>query len=340
MPDLITTEEKAYAKINIGLDVLGRRPDGYHELRMVMQTIGLCDDVILAISKAEEGKVGTEPEQEPGIKSPEKAPEIRILCDTPGVPTDRRNLAYRAAEAFFVHLYNKEAEAAAAGSTGRESADFAPGLRPGDRLEIRLVKRIPAAAGLAGGSSDAAAVLRGLNRLLKAGLSEEALREIALPLGADVPYCVSGGTMLAEGIGEVLTRLPDFPDCGIVLVKPPFDCSTAEIYGNLHADLLKPEEHPDMESVLAAVRAGDLRAAAERMGNVLEKPALCMHPEITEIKERFVRAGAAGASMSGSGSAVFGIFLRREDAESCCGLLRREEPRWEVFLTSPAYVQQ
>ena len=320
---MITTEEKAYAKINIGLDVLGRRPDGYHELRMVMQTIGLCDDVILTISKAEEGKVGTEPEQEPGIKSPEKAPEIRILCDTPGVPTDRRNLAYRAAEAFFTHLYNKKTGASA-----------------GDRLEIRLVKRIPAAAGLAGGSSDAAAVLRGLNRLLKAGLGEAELREIALPLGADVPYCVSGGTALAEGIGEVLTRLPDFPDCGIVLVKPPFDCSTAEIYGNLHADLLKPEEHPDMESVLAAVRAGDLRAAAERMGNVLEKPALEMHPGIAEIKERLVRAGAAGASMSGSGSAVFGIFLRREDAESCCGLLRREEPRWEVFLTSPAYVQQ
>ena len=320
---MITTEEKAYAKINIGLDVLGRRPDGYHELRMVMQTIGLCDDVILTISKAEEGKVGTEPEQEPGIKSPEKAPEIRILCDTPGVPTDRRNLAYRAAEAFFAHLYNKKT-----------------GVSAGDLLEIRLVKRIPAAAGLAGGSSDAAAVLRGLNRLLKAGLSEEALREIALPLGADVPYCVSGGTMLAEGIGEVLTRLPDFPDCGIVLVKPPFDCSTAEIYGNLHADLLKPEEHPDMESVLAAVRTGDLRAAAERMGNVLEKPALGMHPGIAEIKERFVHAGAAGASMSGSGSAVFGIFLRREEAERCRDMLCREEPRWEVFLTSPAYVQQ
>ena len=321
---MITTEEKAYAKINIGLDVLGRRPDGYHELRMVMQTIGLCDDVILTLTGADG----------------EKAPEIRILCDTPGVPTDRRNLAYRAAEAFFAHLYNKKAEAAAVGSTGRGVADAAPGLQPGDLLEIHLVKRIPAAAGLAGGSSDAAAVLRGLNRLLKAGVGEAALREIALPLGADVPYCVSGGTALAEGIGEVLTRLPDFPDCGIVLVKPPFDCSTAEIYGNLHAELLRPAEHPDMESVLAAVRSGDLRTAAERMGNVLEKPALGMHPEIAGIKERLLHAGAAGASMSGSGSAVFGIFERREDAERCYGVLRREEPQWEVFLTSPAYVQQ
>ena len=287
---MLTTEEKAYAKINIGLDVLGRREDGYHTLKMVMQTIDLCDDVLLCW---EEGGNG---------------PEIRILCDTPGVPCDRKNLAFRAAEAFFRYCLEK--------------GDW----RFAGKLEIRLVKRIPAAAGLAGGSSDAAAVLRGLDRMLETGLQTAELQRIALPLGADIPYCVSGGTALAEGIGEVLTPLPALPDCGIVLVKPPFDCSTAEIYGTLHADSLRPADHPDMDRVLQALRTGDLRDAAEHMGNVLEIPALKLHPEIGMIKQALRRKGAAGASMSGSGSAVFGIFEDREAAERACRALGESGP--------------
>ena len=295
-----TTEEKAYAKINIGLDVLGRREDGYHKLKMVMQTIDLCDDVLLGW---EEGGNG---------------PEIRILCDTPGVPCDQRNLAFRAAEAFFRYCLEKE---------GRRFAGI---------LEIRLVKRIPAAAGLAGGSSDAAAVLRGLDRMLETGLQTAELQRIALPLGADIPYCVSGGTALAEGIGEVLTPLPALPDCGIVLVKPPFDCSTAEIYGTLHADSLRPADHPDMDRVLQALRTGDLRDAAEHMGNVLEIPALKLHPEIGMIKQALRRKGATGASMSGSGSAVFGIFEDREAAERACRALGENRTEGQIFLAAPA----
>ena len=295
-----TTEEKAYAKINIGLDVLGRREDGYHKLKMVMQTIDLCDDVLLGW---EEGGNG---------------PEIRILCDTPGVPCDQRNLAFRAAEAFFRYCLEKE---------GRRIAGI---------LEIRLVKRIPAAAGLAGGSSDAAAVLRGLDRMLETGLQTAELQRIALPLGADIPYCVSGGTALAEGIGEVLTPLPALPDCGIVLVKPPFDCSTAEIYGTLHADSLRPADHPDMDRVLQALRTGDLRDAAEHMGNVLEIPALKLHPEIGMIKQALRRKGATGASMSGSGSAVFGIFEDREAAERACRALGENRTEGQIFLAAPA----
>ena len=294
-----TTEEKAYAKINIGLDVLGRREDGYHMLKMVMQTIDLCDDVLLAW---EEGGSG---------------PEIRILCDTPGVPCDRRNLAYRAAEAFFRYCLEKE---------GRHLAG---------KLEIRLVKRIPAAAGLAGGSSDAAAVLRGLDRMLGTGLPEAELQRIALPLGADIPYCVSGGTALAEGIGEVLTPLPALQDCGIVLVKPPFDCSTAEIYGTLHVDSLEPSDHPDMDRVVQAVRNGDLRDAAEHMGNILELPALKLHPEIERVKRTLLGKGAAGASMSGSGSSVFGIFEDRGAAERAFLALREDGTEGQIFLTAP-----
>ena len=298
------TEEKAYAKINIGLDVLGRREDGYHELKMVMQTIDLCDDVLLSW---EEG--GTDR-------------EIRILCDTPGVPCDRRNLAYRAAEAFISRCSEKE---------GR--------LFPG-RLEIRLVKRIPAAAGLAGGSSDAAAVLRGLDRMLGTCFGEAELRRIALPLGADIPYCVSGGTALAEGIGEVLTPLPSLPDCSIVLVKPPFDCSTAEIYGTLHADSLDPSDHPEMDRVVRAIRNGSVREAAEHMGNILELPALRMHPEIGTIRQALRRAGAAGASMSGSGSAVFGIFEDRGEAERACRALRENGTAGRIFLTAPVNLKK
>ena len=295
-----TTEEKAYAKINIGLDVLGRREDGYHKLKMVMQTIDLCDDVLL--SWEEDGN----------------GPEIRILCDTPGVPCDRKNLAFRAAEAFFRYCLEKEDR------------------RFAGKLEIRLVKRIPAAAGLAGGSSDAAAVLRGLDRMLETGLQTAELQRMALPLGADIPYCVSGGTALAEGIGEVLTPLPALPDCGIVLVKPPFDCSTAEIYGTLHADSLRPADHPDMDRVLQALRNGDLRDAAEHMGNVLEIPALKLHPEIGMIKQALRRKGAAGASMSGSGSAVFGIFEDREAAERACRALGESGTEGQIFLAAPA----
>ena len=164
---------------------------------------------------------------------------------------------------------------------------------------------------------------------------ETELRRIALPLGADIPYCVSGGTALAEGIGEVLTPLPSLPDCSIVLVKPSFDCSTAEIYGTLHVDSLGPADHPDMDRVVQAIRNGSVREAAEHMGNILELPALRMHPEIGTIRQVLRREGAAGTSMSGSGSAVFGIFEDRGEAERVFRALRAGGAAGQIFLTAP-----
>ena len=287
----LTVTEAAYAKINIGLDVLGRRPDGYHELRMVMQTVGLHDDVIL---------------------TREEAPGVRLSCDRPGLPADRRNLAWRAAEAMQERF----------GLGG---------------VSIVLRKRIPAQAGLAGGSADAAAVLRGMAKLFGLDVTAETLRELGLPLGADIPYCVCGGTALAEGIGEKLTFLPDLKPCAVVIMKPEFDLSTGAVYGALHIEQRDAADHPDMDGVIAAVHSGDLNGMAERMGNILELPAMEVHPEIAGIKEAFLRAGAAGASMTGSGSAVFGIFPDPQEAGRCPGLLRREfgGAAKEICLTSP-----
>ncbi len=287
----MTVTEAAYAKINIGLDVLSRRPDGYHELRMVMQTVDLHDDVIL---------------------SRDEAPGVRLSCDRPGLPTDRGNLAYRAAEVMQERF----------GLGG---------------VSIVLKKRIPAEAGLAGGSADAAAVLRGMAKLYDLDVQAETLREVGLPLGADVPYCVCGGTAVAEGIGEKLTFLPDPEPRTIVILKPDFDLSTGAVYGALHIEQRKTADHPDMDGVIAAAQAGDLIGMAEHMGNILELPALEIHPEIAGIKEAFLRAGAAGASMTGSGSAVFGIFPDRQAAERCPQLLRRESggAAKEIYLTSP-----
>ena len=290
---LMTAEENAYAKINLGLDVLRRREDGYHELCMVMQTVGLCDRVFL------------ERTEDQGI---------RLSADREGVPEDERNLAWRAAARLF-------------------DAYRLPG-----GLRIRLEKHIPAAAGLAGGSADAAAVLRAMDRMYGLGMTEQEICAHALTLGADVPFCVLGGTMLAEGIGEKLTRLPDLPDCSVVIIKPDFDCYTKDIYGGLGISGVPAEAHPDMESVVRALRKGDLAGAAPFMKNILERPALKLHPEIAGIREDLAAAGAAVSLMSGSGSAVFGLFMNAAQAEGCLKLLREKYAGAAemILLTSPA----
>lgn len=270
---------KAYAKINIGLDVLKRREDGYHELRMVMQTVGLSDTVVLSQTV------------EPGIF---------LKTDRPDLPVDRGNLAYRAAELLFSRF-----------------------ALPGG-IRIGLEKHIPAAAGLAGGSADAAAVLRGMHAMYQIPVSLEELSEMSLPLGADVPYCVLGGTALAEGIGEKLSFLPAFPDRPVLIAKPVFDLATPYIYKNLHVDEIPAEKHPDMDAVLSAIGRGDAAAAAEKMENILEVPALRAYPEIEVYKEALKRYGALGASMTGSGSAVFGIFAERRQAEEAAEQLSRD----------------
>lgn len=277
---------KAMAKINLGLDVLRRREDGYHDLRMIMQSICLYDQITLRA------------EEQPGIS---------VSTNLSDLPVNEDNLAYRAA-ALLMEEFSVES-----------------GLR------IRLTKRIPVAAGLAGGSSDAAAVMVGVNRMFGLGLSREELMRRAVRIGADVPYCVMRGTALAEGIGEKLTRLPDAPRLHVVLAKPPVHVSTAFVYGSLKADTL--DSHPDIDAQVQAIRDGDARRMAALMGNVLESVTVPAYPVIADLKAQMMECGAAGAMMSGSGPTVFGLFEDREQARRACERLSRGDLAQDVFLT-------
>lgn len=277
---------KAYAKINLGLDVLRRREDGYHEVKMIMQTIGLCDTLTFR-KKAEPG--------------------IVLKIDRAGLDAGKDNLIYRAAEKLF-------AEA---------------GISPG--VEILLEKRIPIAAGMAGGSTDAAAALLGLNDLFELGYSLEQLQALGVKLGADIPYCLMGGTALSEGIGEILTKLPAPPPCVLVVAKPDIDVSTRFVYENLHADALM--YHPDIDGMKSAIRSGSLKGITERMGNVLETVTAQEYPVIDGIKELMKTAGAENALMSGSGPTVFGIFTEEEDAVRAAEQIRERGLAGQVFVT-------
>lgn len=280
------TTQKAYAKINIGLDVLRRRQDGYHEVKMVMQTVDICDD--LSFEKI----------SRPGI-------EICTACKT--LPVDKGNLVYRAAELLF------------------QEQGIAPGVR------ITLEKRIPIAAGMAGGSSDAAATMRGLNELFRMGYSIQELQQLGVRLGADIPYCLVGGTMLSEGIGEILTPLPAPPECFLVVAKPDIDVSTAFVYGNLHADTLT--EHPDIDGMVRALYDGSLQGITERLGNVLETVTEKEYPVIGRLKGLLREQGAENALMSGSGPTVFGMFTQKDDAEKAACAVRERRLAGQVFVT-------
>ena len=273
---------KAFAKINLSLDVLGTLPNGYHEVKMVMQTVSLYD--IVELTKLDEG--------------------IELGCSLKFLPTGVDNLAYRAAEAFFNET----------------------GIKGG--VKIYLKKHIPVGAGLAGGSSNAAAVLTGLNRLYEAKLSTRKLCEIGTALGADVPYCIIGGTRLAEGIGEKLSPLPPLPDCHIVLVKPAFSISTKWVYDNI--DSCPGLVHPPTQKLIEALENGDLYTMCENMGNVLEDVSIAHYPVLTPVKEDLVSLGAIASQMSGSGPTVFGIFDDEEKARNA------KEVLWGKYKT--AYV--
>jgi len=279
-------ELKARAKINLSLDVLGKRADGYHEVRMLMQTVELHDTVYLE----EAGK---------GI--------IDVECDCQGIPAGRGNIAYKAAELFIAKY----------------------GI--GSGVRIRIEKRIPAAAGLAGGSADAAAVLKGMNGMFSLGLGQDSLMELGLSLGADVPYCIMGGTALAEGLGEILTQLGSMAGMDIVLVKPDIDVSTAWVYGNFDPDAVV--SRPDTDALLKAVGEGRADALAANMANVLETVTAKKYGIIGEIKGRLMELGAMGSAMTGSGPAVFGIFPDRESAMRAYTALKREGVWGESFLT-------
>lgn len=281
-----TATEQAHAKINLTLDVLAKRPDGYHNVSMLMQTVELCDDV--RVTLAEHGGV-------------------HACCDIPGLPKDGENLAGKAAAAFFAYI------------GGGQGAD------------IEITKRIPSAAGLGGGSADAAAVLRALNALTGAALDAAALQSIGKTVGADVPFCVEGGSALAQGIGEILSSAPVLPDCFILLCKPPEGAQTSTIYRLLDEHGIT--HHPDTEAMLQALKNRDLADIGTQICNVMEPVTAAIFPEILKIKDEMRNDGAAGALMSGSGPTVYGLFARQEDAlrakEALAARIR------EVYLTRP-----
>lgn len=261
---------KAYGKINLGLDVLRRREDGYHEVRMIMQTVGIFDRIDLAR------------EEQPGI---------RIETNLFYLPTNENNLVYKAANLLMEEFSISEG------------------------VSIQLRKFIPVSAGMAGGSSDAAAVLFGINKMFRLGLTIRQLMERGVKIGADVPYCILRGTALSKGIGEILTPLPAAPQCQVLIAKPAINVSTRFVYTNLHADQLKPEQHPDIDSILEGIRHRDIRQVAANLGNVLETVTIKEHPVIQEIKDKMLGYGAAGSLMSGSGPTVFGLFTDPAAAE-------------------------
>ncbi len=276
----------AYAKINLGLDVVGTRGDGYHRVKMVMQSVDLHDCVTLLR------------ETEPGI---------RLSCDVSALPTDQSNLAYRAAALL------------------RDEFNIPGGVA------ISLEKKIPLSAGLGGGSADGAAVLTGMNEMFGLGLTKEQLRTRALALGADVPFCLMGGTALAEGIGEILTRLPDVPPCLVLLAKPPFSLSTRSVYQQLKLD--ENTCHPDIDRLIEAVRGGDIRGMSICMGNVLENVAAEKHPEIKDLEKLILSDGADCAMMSGSGPTVFGFFDNLSQARQAAEDCGRYSPDSQIFIT-------
>ena len=286
---------KALAKINLGLDVLRRREDGYHEVKMIMQTIGLHDD--LEIRKT-------------------KTPGIQVKTNLYYLPTNENNLVYKAAKLLMDEFQIQ------------------------DGVSIQLKKRIPVAAGMAGGSSDGAAVLWGINQMYGLGLSMQALMERGVRLGADVPYCIQRGTALAEGIGEKLSVLPPMPKCTILIAKPGISVSTKFVYENLHANDLKPEQHPDVDSMIEAMRQKDLGLLCSRMGNVLETVTIPAYPVINEIKRTMMDNGAIGPMMSGSGPAVFGIFDSPAAAKQAVKAVRAAKLAKQIFLTTPYNVKR
>lgn len=280
-------ELKALAKINLGLDVLGRRENGYHDVRMIMQSIYLYDDVKI------------ERTAKPGIE---------VRTNLYFLPIDENNIAYKAAA-----LLIDEFE-----------------IREG--VIITLDKHIPVAAGMAGGSSNAAAVLFGMNRMFGLGLSKKGLMERGVKLGADVPYCIMRGTVLAEGIGEELTVLPAMPKCTVLVAKPAISVSTKVVYEALDAkEILK---HPDIDALIDGLEKGSLPDIAAAMGNVLEDVTIPLYPVIEDIKKEMNAAGALNAMMSGSGPTVFGLFENKAQARKAQDKIREKALAKQVYVTN------
>lgn len=278
---------KALGKINLGLDVLGRRPNGYHDVRMVMQTVYLYDQILLEKTDKE---------------------GISLKTNLFYLPVNENNLAYRAAKMLIDEFAIKEG------------------------VHISLEKHIPVAAGMAGGSSNAAAVLYGMNRLFQLGLTDQELMERGVKLGADVPYCIMRGTVLAEGIGEELTPLPAMPKCHVLLAKPPISVSTQKVYEKLDAQ--EVTKHPDIDGILLGLQTGDLKKITSSMGNVLENVTITEYPQIERIKDVMKEEGALNAMMSGSGPTVFGIYDDKILVRRAAARIREEQLAKQVHVTT------
>lgn len=280
--------ENAYAKINLGLDVLRKREDGYHDVKMVMQTIGIKDELVIA---TDDDLVG-----------------VTMTSDAKNLPSDDTNLVIKAAKLMI------------------EKYEIDQGIR------IELKKSIPVAAGMAGGSADAAATLRGINRLFGIGATLEELGQLGVQIGADVPYCVLGGTYLAEGIGDKLTKLPDVPTCSVLVAKPAFGVSTKHVYESLNLE--SETNHPDMDTVIDCVKNGDLGGMAFNMENILERVTKEEHPVIAELETIMINHGALNSLMSGSGPTVFGLFDSKANAERAAVEIRKLDNLEAVIVTS------
>lgn len=274
---------KAYAKINLSLDVVGKKDDGYHLLRMIMQSIDLYDTIQIV----------------------KKGQGVELLCDRPYVPSDERNIAYKAAE-LFMREYKIDGG-----------------------VSIDIKKNIPVAAGLAGGSADAAAVLKGMRDLFKPEIRDKELMELGVRIGADVPFCILGGTALCEGIGEKVTKLAPFRDKILILVKPPFSVSTKTVYQQL--DINKIRVHPPTEKLMEAMIKQDLTYVSKNMKNVLENVTLSKHRTLKILKNELLEMGATGSMMSGSGPSVFGFFEDMLTAQRCYDVMKAKYK--ETFIT-------
>lgn len=278
---------KAYGKINLGLDVLRKRPDGYHDLKMIMQMVDVYDDIV--------------------ITKTDRKDEIIVATDKFVLENEKGNLAYMAVKLLFDEF----------------------NIHQG--IEIKINKRIPIAGGMAGGSSDCATTLMGINEMFDLKLSKEDLMKRGVKLGADVPYCVLGKTAIAEGIGEILTPLPTPPSCYVIIAKPPVSVSTAFVYGKIRADEIT--KRPDIDGMAEAIKNGDLYKMSSLLYNVMEDVTVPEYPIIADIKKMMIENGALNSIMSGSGPTVFGIYDNLEKAENTMKLLKKSNLTEQLYLT-------
>lgn len=277
---------KAYGKINLALDVLRKQEDGYHDVRMIMQTVGIYDGV--EIKKTDSGC-------------------IEVETNLFYLPNDENNIVYKAAKLLMDEF----------------------GITSG--VKIKLKKFIPVSAGMAGGSTDAASVMFGINKIFDLGLNIKELMKRGVKIGADVPYCLMRGTALSEGIGEELTRLPNMVKCPVLIAKPPISVSTKFVYENLKVNEL--ETHPDINGMIKAIREQNLEGIAAKMGNVLETVTIKEYPIISELKEMMIREKAINSLMSGSGPTVFGLFRSEEEAYAAKEVIKASEITKQVYVT-------